>query len=332
MPIEFLGVMLELGLRRPRCARRRCRRSTPRSKGATRGCRCSTRSCCSGRERTLGAPASGSGAAHGVNPRDCGWWSAPSPSSPQCCIGYYVITVVPGVARRASRRRPASRRRSSCSAPRSTTAAVAGVPGSARPRRRPLQARESRRWSSSRAERFRVTNSPKPARAPTTCTRAASPTKRSCARPRAGTRGSRCAASARFLKDRGIKRRGARLGSVPLVADQAHRRGARIRRGDVADADEPDQRLRGVAADLRRGTARRGGPNLRLRSTRPGDSRGDAMGEVGGSRIGLTILTRTFGGGVIGNTTGSGPVIGGSSPPPRARRLIVDGPAPGPVV
>ena len=27
----------------------------------------------------------------------------------------------------------------------------------------------------------------------------------------------------------------------------------------------------------------------------------------------------TFGGGVIGNTTGSGPVIGGSSPPLRAR-------------
>ena len=27
----------------------------------------------------------------------------------------------------------------------------------------------------------------------------------------------------------------------------------------------------------------------------------------------------TFGGGVIGNTAGSGPVVGGSSPPPRAR-------------
>src|SRR5262249_20751900 len=31
----------------------------------------------------------------------------------------------------------------------------------------------------------------------------------------------------------------------------------------------------------------------------------------------------TFGGGVIGNTTGSGPVIGGSSPPPRARTTFL---------
>src|ERR1051325_8243558 len=31
-----------------------------------------------------------------------------------------------------------------------------------------------------------------------------------------------------------------------------------------------------------------------------------------------------FGGGVIGNTAGSGPVIGGSSPPPRATRQILD--------
>ena len=29
-------------------------------------------------------------------------------------------------------------------------------------------------------------------------------------------------------------------------------------------------------------------------------------------------LWATFGGGVIGNTAGSGPVVGGSSPPPRA--------------
>jgi hypothetical protein len=30
------------------------------------------------------------------------------------------------------------------------------------------------------------------------------------------------------------------------------------------------------------------------------------------------MVAAPFGGGVIGNTTGSGPVIGGSSPPPRA--------------
>jgi vancomycin permeability regulator SanA len=37
-------------------------------------------------------------------------------------------------------------------------------------------------------------------------------------------------------------------------------------------------------------------------------------------RRGSPASGATFGGGVIGNTTGSGPVIGGSSPPPRARR------------
>ena len=37
------------------------------------------------------------------------------------------------------------------------------------------------------------------------------------------------------------------------------------------------------------------------------------------------ILDGPFGGGVIGNTTGSGPVVGGSSPPPRAHRCIAIG-------
>ena len=32
------------------------------------------------------------------------------------------------------------------------------------------------------------------------------------------------------------------------------------------------------------------------------------------------VAARPFGGGVIGNTAGSGPVVGGSSPPPRAKR------------
>ena len=35
-------------------------------------------------------------------------------------------------------------------------------------------------------------------------------------------------------------------------------------------------------------------------------------------RGGFRILCAPFGGGVIGNTPGSGPDIGGSSPPPRA--------------
>src|SRR4029079_18729724 len=50
----------------------------------------------------------------------------------------------------------------------------------------------------------------------------------------------------------------------------------------------------------------------------PARSRGPSRLGTGG-RGGLRSLV-PFGGGVIGNTTGSGPVIGGSSPPPRATR------------
>ena len=39
-------------------------------------------------------------------------------------------------------------------------------------------------------------------------------------------------------------------------------------------------------------------------------------------------LINFFGDGVIGNTTGSDPVIGGSSPPPRASKYILKVPAP----
>lgn len=46
----------------------------------------------------------------------------------------------------------------------------------------------------------------------------------------------------------------------------------------------------------------------------PGSGREDRRG---GRAV---TLQRSFGDGVIGNTTGSGPVIGGSSPPPRALR------------
>jgi len=56
---------------------------------------------------------------------------------------------------------------------------------------------------------------------------------------------------------------------------------------------------------------------------RPVSQRIDASGlpDARGYRlmsIGVLRGGSTFGGGVIGNTTGSGPVIGGSSPPPRA--------------
>ena len=60
-------------------------------------------------------------------------------------------------------------------------------------------------------------------------------------------------------------------------------------------------------AHPRRGSRRLGAPRAR-------PERFDAEGPGP-----LVLSVRTFGGGVIGNTTGSGPVIGGSSPPPRAR-------------
>lgn len=38
-------------------------------------------------------------------------------------------------------------------------------------------------------------------------------------------------------------------------------------------------------------------------------------------RLNLPLLA-TIGGGVIGNTAGSGPVVGGSSPPLRAKKFL----------
>ena len=78
--------------------------------------------------------------------------------------------------------------------------------------------------------------------------------------------------------------RRARVRPVPLPPDPPHRGRARLRRRDVADADEPDRRLRRVEAVLRRGVAGRGRPDLRLRPPRPGDC------EVGAARPGVAIL------------------------------------------
>ena len=51
---------------------------------------------------------------------------------------------------------------------------------------------------------------------------------------------------------------------------------------------------------------------------------GDSMGRHDGGLQGATVkIAEPFGGGVIGNTTGSGPVIQGSSPCPRANGSIV---------
>ncbi len=84
----------------------------------------------------------------------------------------------------------------------------------------------------------------------------------------------------------------------------------RPRRGDIADEHEPDLR----AAEWRRF----GTETLRVAAGRIfGYRRLEQGREMGELVPGLGMLS-AFGGGVIGNTTGSGPVIGGSSPPPRA--------------
>ena len=83
---------------------------------------------------------------------------------------------------------------------------------------------------------------------------------------------------------------------------------------DELRAQQPDFGLRRVAPVPQRGAAGRRWPRRRVRASGAGTrSRGQA-------RAGTRYHGRSFGGGVIGNTTGSGPVVGGSSPPPRARK------------
>ena len=65
------------------------------------------------------------------------------------------------------------------------------------------------------------------------------------------------AAAAQFLKRRGHDPGRARLRSVPLGPHRRHRRRGRPRRGDVADAHEPDHGCGGVAALRHRDAARR---------------------------------------------------------------------------
>src|SRR3954465_12401483 len=98
----------------------------------------------------------------------------------------------------------------------------------------------------------------------------------------------------------------ARLRSVPLVAHRAHRRGDRIGRHDVAHAEQSDSRPRRVAPLPRRGGTRGGGPHLRIRAPRPRHADGrdrDPRTWVGSVRP-IDYSYGTFGGGVIGNTTG----------------------------
>ncbi len=136
------------------------------------------------------------------------------------------------------------------------------------------------------------------------------------------------AAAARFLKQR-------HLTNVVLVSDPYHSRAHRRRRarrrvggGDVAHADEPDQGCGGVAAVRHRDRPGRRGADLRVRIARPAPPGREAHPGAGYNVSSVaaaksvarpTSQRRPFGGGVIGNTTGSGPVIGGSIPPPRAQ-------------
>ena len=95
----------------------------------------------------------------------------------------------------------------------------------------------------------------------------------------------------------------------------------RRRRGGGGRGPPPRSRCRALVAS--RGTERSSGGGARAAGGLV-DQAGAAMtgGDRGigvrGRSPGRYIHAPTFGGGVIGNTAGSGPVIGGSSPPPRA--------------
>ena len=105
----------------------------------------------------------------------------------------------------------------------------------------------------------------------------------------------------------------ARLGPVSRGSHRRHRRRGRAPRGDVADNDQPDQGCGGVAPLRNRDAASRRRPAVRLPPARARSGDGE-----GGART--RYADPSFGGGVIGNTTGSGPVFGGSSPPPERNR------------
>jgi len=83
-------------------------------------------------------------------------------------------------------------------------------------------------------------------------------------------------AAARFLQSRGMVPRGARVRPVPFRAHLRDRARRRARRGHLADAHEPDQGFQRVATDVGRDAARRCGPRVRLRATRPSPSDNEA--------------------------------------------------------
>ena len=121
------------------------------------------------------------------------------------------------------------------------------------------------------------------------------------------------AAAARFLKERNLTR-------VVLVSDPYHS----ARTKDIAR----DVGLDAVTSPTRTSPIKGLGEWRRIFTESVRVTAGRLFGYArldrhrGVEKLvpGLATLSRQFGGGVIGNTTGSGPVIGGSSPPPRASR------------
>jgi uncharacterized SAM-binding protein YcdF (DUF218 family) len=143
-------------------------------------------------------------------------------------------------------------------------------------------------------------------------------------------------ASARILEQRNETR-------VVLVSDPYH--SARIKAIarevglDAVTSPTRTSPIKGAAAWRRLGTE-----TIRVGAGRIfGYGLLDRNRKVGKLVPGLAMLERPYrrvarravhpiGGGVIGNTTGSGPVIGGSSPPPRAHRPVMYRSGNGPVV
>jgi uncharacterized SAM-binding protein YcdF (DUF218 family) len=128
-------------------------------------------------------------------------------------------------------------------------------------------------------------------------------------------------AAARFLKERDLTK-------AVLVSDAYH--SARI--DDIAH----DVGLDAVTSPTKTSPIKGSGGLRRLFTETIRVSAGRIFGydrldrhpEVENLVPGLATLSAPFGSGVIGNTTGSGPVIGGSSPPSRAQEALSSHPSP----
>ena len=159
------------------------------------------------------------------------------------------------------RDRCASPTPSSCSVRRSTTASRRRCSRPPRPRARALRRRRGPTHRRHRRQAGRRPLHRGRGRLPTTSATTACPTRRSCARSRATTRGSRWPPSARFLRERRPRPRRARDRRLPRVPRAGHRRRARPRRHGVA---EPRGRL-GPRASRKETAAVAVGPAHRLR-------------------------------------------------------------------